>query len=411
MPLQSGRLDARALGDIRTFMNLRVFEIGYQIRASVAGTLFHTPHTKYLREASAASTRRSNTFRSMLALSWAPPLKERDLFLPTGMAFIHAPGKAIWIGLFMTPSQTPPIFVTHSGKFHCDEAFAYAVLRLALGRNHILRRTRNPEIIASGDIVWDVGSVYDESTNRFDHHQPGAPTRADGTPFSSAGLIWQVFGARAVAALLNGADVSLTAMIAKELNNSLVKRIDEIDNGVSVEGPVKHDSLTFAALIGDFNPNWDCPEANGPTAGDAAFLEAADFAEGVLRRKVNGLRARLLAEAEVLAAHQAGADPRILVLARGMPWKNVIFSHELPVLFAVSPASNGNWMVDTMPPEPGSFAQRLPLPAAWAGLQAEALAAASGVTDAVFVHVRRFVGAAKTQAGAIALAQKAIEAT
>jgi len=29
----------------------------------------------------------------------------------------------------------------------------------------------------------------------------------------------------------------------------------------------------------------------------------------------------------------------------------------------------------------------------------------------VFVHVRRFVGAAKTQAGAIALAQKAIEAT
>ena len=34
----------------------------------------------------------------------------------------------------------------------------------------------------------------------------------------------------------------------------------------------------------------------------------------------------------------------------------------------VSPASNGNWMVDTMPPpEPGSFAQRLPLPEAWAG--------------------------------------------
>ncbi len=59
----------------------------------------------------------------------------------------------------MTPSQTPPIFVTHSGKFHCDEVFAYAVLRLALGRDHILRRTRNPELIASGDIVWDVGSV------------------------------------------------------------------------------------------------------------------------------------------------------------------------------------------------------------------------------------------------------------
>jgi uncharacterized UPF0160 family protein len=310
----------------------------------------------------------------------------------------------------MTPSQTLPIFVTHSGKFHCDEVFAYAVLRLALGRDHVLRRTRHPELIASGDIVWDVGSVYDESTNRFDHHQPGAPTRADGTPFSSAGLIWQVFGARAVTALLNEVGTSLAATIAAELDNGLVKRIDEIDNGVSVGGPVKHDSLALAALVGDFNPSWDSEQANGPAAGDAAFLEATDFAEGVLRRKVDLLRARLQAEAEVLAAHQAGADPRILVMERGMPWKNVIFSHELPVLFAISPASNGNWMVDTMPPEPGSFAQRLPLPEAWAGLQAEALTAASGVADAVFVHVRRFVGAAKSQAGAIALAQKAIEA-
>jgi uncharacterized UPF0160 family protein len=310
----------------------------------------------------------------------------------------------------MTPSQTLPTLVTHSGKFHCDEVFAYAVLRLALGRDHVLRRTRKPELIESGDIVWDVGSVYDVSANRFDHHQPGAPTRADGTPFSSAGLIWQVYGAQAVAALLPEAQASLAAAIATELDNGLVKRIDEIDNGVSVEGPVKRDSLAFAALVGDFNPSWDNPDANGVTAGDAAFLEATDFAEGVLRRKVDGLRSRFLAEAEVLAAHQAGADPRILVLARGMPWKNVIFSHELPVLFAVSPASNGNWMVDTMPPEPGSFAQRLPLPEAWAGLQAEALAAASGVADAVFVHVRRFVGGAKSQAGAIALAQKAIEA-
>jgi uncharacterized UPF0160 family protein len=61
-----------------------------------------------------------------------------------------------------------------------------------------------------------------------------------------------------------------------------------------------------------------------------------------------------------------------------------------------------------MPPEPGSFEQRLPLPEAWAGLQAEELAAQSGVADAVFVHVRRFVGAAKSRAGAVELALKAL---
>ncbi|MBU6398605.1 MAG: MYG1 family protein, partial [Rhodospirillales bacterium] len=119
-------------------------------------------------------------------------------------------------------------------------------------------------------------------------------------------------------------------------------------------------------------------------------------------------RAKLQAEALVLAAHEAAEDKRLLVLENGMPWKNVVFSHNLPVLFAISPASNGNWMLDTVPPEPGSFAQRLPLPEGWAGLQGAELAAASGVEDAVFVHVRRFVGGAKTRGGAIALAQKAL---
>jgi uncharacterized UPF0160 family protein len=106
----------------------------------------------------------------------------------------------------MSAHSSIPILVTHSGKFHCDDAFAYAVLRLALGLqqpglDHNLVRTREAEVIAGGSIVWDVGSVYDVQQNRFDHHQRGAPTRADGTPFSSAGLIWQVYGERAVAAL------------------------------------------------------------------------------------------------------------------------------------------------------------------------------------------------------------------
>jgi uncharacterized UPF0160 family protein len=61
-----------------------------------------------------------------------------------------------------------------------------------------------------------------------------------------------------------------------------------------------------------------------------------------------------------------------------------------------------------MPPEPGSFEQRLPLPQAWAGLQDAALAEASGVADAVFVHLRRFVGAARSRAGALDLAGRAV---
>jgi uncharacterized UPF0160 family protein len=111
----------------------------------------------------------------------------------------------------------------------------------------------------------------------------------------------------------------------------------------------------------------------------------------------------------VLAAHARSADPRVLELGRKLPWEGPAFAHGLPVLYAVYPVPNGNWMVDAMPPEPGSFAQRLPLPEAWAGLRDAELAAASGVPDAVFVHARRFVAAARSREGAMAMARKAIE--
>ncbi len=132
------------------------------------------------------------------------------------------------------------------------------------------------------------------------------------------------------------------------------------------------------------------------------------MAEGFLRRRAQAVRARLAAEAVVLAAHARSADPCVLELGRKLPWKGPVFANALPVLYAVYPAPNGNWMVDAMPPEPGSFAQRLPLPEAWAGLRDAELAAACGVPDMVFVHARRFVCAVRSREGALAMARGAI---
>ena len=320
-------------------------------------------------------------------------------------------------------SPSRPHLVTHGGKFHCDEVFAYVVLRLALGleaapHDHTLRRTRDADAIAAADVVFDVGGVSDPAAGRFDHHQRGAPARPDGTPFSSAGLVWQVHGEAAVAALLRRPEGPLggraeaerfAAPIAHEVDNGLVRRIDEVDNGMT--GGVMagaSDPLGLAALVGEFNPPWDDPAGDGPEAGDAAFAEAVAFVAGVLGRRVEMLRARLDAEAAVLAAYAAAADPRILVLERGMPWKTVVLARDLPVLFVVAPTGNGQWTVGAVPPEPGSFAQKRPLPESWAGLQGAALAEASGVPDAVFVHLRRFIGAAGSCAGAIAMARAAL---
>ncbi len=310
---------------------------------------------------------------------------------------------------YLMPDSIRPLLVTHSGKFHCDEVFAYVVLRLALGLSrpgvdHALLRTRDPERIAAADIAWDVGSVFDAAANRFDHHQRGAPIRHDDTPFSSAGLIWRQYGERAVRAMLPEAALGWAAGVAESIDGDIVRRIDEVDNGVAA----RDDVLSLPSLIADCNPSWDAPDADA--AADTAFLQAVELAEGVLRRRVEQARARLAADTVVLAAHAASTDPRILELDRGMPWKTAVFSHALPVIYAIYPVSNGNWMVDTMPSEPGSFAQRLPLPEAWAGLQDAALAEASGVADAVFVHLRRFVAAARSRTGALTMARLAVAA-
>ncbi len=92
------------------------------------------------------------------------------------------------------PKPLRPLLATHSGSFHLDDAFAYAVLRLALslgaaGGDHALARTRDEAVVAAADVAWDVGAVYNPAAGRFDHHQRGAPAREDGLPYSAAGLV------------------------------------------------------------------------------------------------------------------------------------------------------------------------------------------------------------------------------
>lgn len=61
---------------------------------------------------------------------------------------------------------------THDGTFHCDEVLACSLLKmLPEYKDAEIVRSRKPEILADCDIVVDVGGIYDESKNRFDHHQ------------------------------------------------------------------------------------------------------------------------------------------------------------------------------------------------------------------------------------------------
>lgn len=289
--------------------------------------------------------------------------------------------------------------VTHSGTFHADDVFASVVLRAALGSVDLVR-TRDTDVIASADVVFDVGGVYDADARRYDHHMRDLPRREDGTPYSSVGLIWRDYGRKALEAFVPGIEADAVEMVWRDIDAGIILSIDQADNGVASTSP-GHMSL----LIEAFNPTWDFPQSF-----DDAFAEAADFARGILVRSCRQAHAEAQAMAFVMAAARKAKDPRVIVLDRKLPWEKAVFEGGLEnLLFVIYPNEDAtSWYCRTVPPEPNSFGQRLSLPETWRGLQEEDFSEAARIPDGVFCHPSGFICGARSQASTLRLAEQAI---
>jgi uncharacterized UPF0160 family protein len=299
----------------------------------------------------------------------------------------------------MDPQNKRTVLVTHSGTFHADDTLAYAVLR-PLFRGHRLVRSRDPDVISAGDVVWDVGSEYDPVRNRFDHHQRGAPVRPDGVPYSSAGLVWQSFGRRFLHEIIGLVNEDVEE-VWRRVDDSVIRALDMIDNGIK-----EPEALSLAQRIDDMLPRWD--EVASDSVLDHHFSLASEEASTFLQGRISSFSAALRARRAVRTADRP--LPNVLRLPRPMPWQDAVFDVGMEVDFAIYPdVGSDNWMIACMPPEPGSYAQRIPLPADWAGLRGADLASVSGVGDAVFVHSKRFCGAARSEAGAIDMVRRTME--
>ena len=61
---------------------------------------------------------------------------------------------------------------THDGAFQCDEIMACAMLKmLPRYKDARILRTRDSALLASCDIVVDVGGEFDSKRHRYDQHQ------------------------------------------------------------------------------------------------------------------------------------------------------------------------------------------------------------------------------------------------
>jgi uncharacterized UPF0160 family protein len=292
--------------------------------------------------------------------------------------------------------------ITHDGSFHTDDIFSAAALSIYLeqkGEAFEIIRTRDPEVVGSGDYVFDVGGVYDEGKNRFDHHQIGGAGKRPGegeVEYASFGLVWRKFGV----------EICGDERAAQILDQKLVLPIDAWDNGYDlVTNKYSGVSPYFLQhIFGSMEPTW----AEGDKDMDSVFPKCVALAREILTREIINARDALLAEENVVRAYKNAKDKRIIILGKNYPYEYVLKNFPEP-LFVVYPRSTNNyWGVKAIRQDPKTFNSRRDLPASWAGLRAEELAKVSGVSDAVFCHKGLFMAVAKTKEGAIKLAELAL---
>jgi uncharacterized UPF0160 family protein len=281
-------------------------------------------------------------------------------------------------------------FGTHDGSFHADEVTACSLLLVfgLIDRDKVVR-TRDPRKLEACDFVCDVGGVYDPHARRFDHHQ----IDYEG-PLSSAGMVLLYLKTEGVIPL----------HLYDYLNRSLILGVDAHDNGI-VKSEVG--TTTFSQVVSNFMPIEH--DASVATLSEA-FHRAVDFVSGHLERMVARYRYTLSCRAQVEKAMAPGSH--CLLFEESIPWLENFF--ELggewhPAQYVIMP-SGSHWKLRGIPPNLSDRMQvRRPLPAHWAGLRDEELAAASGVEGAIFCHKGRFISIWETKEAALKALHHALE--
>jgi uncharacterized UPF0160 family protein len=278
----------------------------------------------------------------------------------------------------------PITVATHYGKFHADDVLAWALIQRFLDTDAVLVRTREPQLLDSADLVFDVGGIFDATTRRFDHHQ-----KSYGGPLSSAGMVLNWMESQG----------HVGPGLAGHLRRSLVDYVDLVDTGVLQPDPSRP---CFATLVDLYNKGCSSlPEF------DAAFLEAGAMALGVVRGLVREFDARQADRVRIQAAlaDAERRDSNLLCLDLWFDWKGPYYDlggAEHATQFVLQPDLNGEtWRVVAIPPERGSFDKKLPLPLRWAGLVDEELVEETGVPGAKFCHKNRFICVWDSREGAL----------
>lgn len=281
------------------------------------------------------------------------------------------------------------VLITHSGSFHADDVMASAILTYYFEQKGIatkIIRTRDMNIIKTGDIVFDVGLVYDETSNRFDHHQTGgAGTRENGIPYSSVGLVWKKFGPELCAPF---------SSLVDKIDRELVQSIDANDTGYDVDTKsTECYQLPLSAFFMVHNTTWKEQETFTDDQINERFMKAMNLAKGFFTRYLQTSKDNIEATEKIKKVYDNTADKKSLLFDQN--FTRVVFIANLvnfpePLVY-IYPDRAGSYSIETVPKDFGSFERRTSFPESWAGLHDKQLQEVSGIPELTFCHNGRFL--------------------
>ena len=151
--------------------------------------------------------------------------------------------------------------ITHSSRFHADDVFSAALLKLA-------------RIISSVSDINRVGSVpqnfnglaFDIGCGQFDHHQQDARIRPNGIKYASFGLLWDAIGSEYIMNKYK-TDPKTANDAALKFDMDFIAPMDLTDNF----GPKRYPN-TLSYIIESLNDVKFTPKEN-----DQTFKETANY--------------------------------------------------------------------------------------------------------------------------------------
>ena len=254
--------------------------------------------------------------------------------------------------------------MTHGGKFHADDVFSSALLKII---------NPNIEIIRTFEVPGDFdGIAFDIGYGKFDHHQEGSEVRENGVPYAAFGLLWREFGASLIS---DGCPLEQAVKEASHFDEAFVQPLDADDNtGCGNQ---------LAGVIASFNPSWDSDESP-----DQCFFEVVDIAITILEKKIDGILSVQRAK-DLVATALADSKDRIVILPRFAPWKMILVPSDAE--FVAYPSQRGGYSAQVIPIDSDTKEVKCNFPAEWAGKPQDELQKISGIRTLTFCHKGRFL--------------------